>query len=45
MGFVKEEIGWLLDHLKKASKMDRSMDFNPKYIGRTRTSIGGVNKP
>ena len=30
LGFEKEEIEWFVDHLKKASKMDRSLGFNCK---------------
>lgn len=39
MGFEKEEIEWLLDHLQKASKLERSLGFNRKYRGRTRAHL------
>lgn len=39
MGFKKEGIEWLLDHLEKASKMDGCLGFNHKYRKNTRVNL------
>lgn len=36
VGFEKEEIVWILDHLKKAKEMDMFLGFNSKFRGKTR---------
>lgn len=41
VGFEKEEIELLLDHLKKAMKMLRFMGFNRKFRGKSRVCIRG----
>lgn len=39
VGFEKEEIELLLDHLKKAMKMIRFMGFNCKFKGKSRVYV------
>lgn len=39
MGFEKEEIELLLDHLKKAMKLLRFMGLNCKFRGKSRVYV------
>ena len=35
LGFEKEKVGWLLEHLGKATEMVCFLGFNKKYKGKT----------
>lgn len=39
MGFEKEELEWLLVHLKKVMELPRFMGFNSKFRGKTRMHL------
>ena len=39
LGFEKEEVGWLLEHLGKVVELKSFMGFNKKYIGKTRVHL------
>ena len=37
--FEREEMGWLLEHSKKTSGLERHLGFNGKFKGKTRTHL------
>ena len=39
LGFEKEEVGWLIEHLMKAMEMKNHMGFNRKFRGKTRVHL------
>ena len=39
LGFEKEEVGWLIEHLTKANEMKNHMGFNRKFRGKTRVHL------
>ncbi|KAJ9678127.1 hypothetical protein PVL29_022888 [Vitis rotundifolia] len=39
LGFEKEEVGWLIEHLTKAIEMKSYMGFNRKFRGKTRVHL------
>ena len=39
LGFEKEEVGWLMEHLMKTNEMKNHMDFNRKFKGKTRVQL------
>ena len=39
LGFEKEEVGWLIEHLTKAIEMKNFMGFNKKFRGKTRVHL------
>nr|CAN82412.1 hypothetical protein VITISV_039149 [Vitis vinifera] len=39
LGFEKEEVGWLIEHLMKAMEMKNHMGFNRKLRGKTRVHL------
>ena len=39
LGFEKEEVGWLIEHLMKTNEMENHMDFNRKFRGKTRVHL------
>ena len=39
LGFEKEDVGWMIEHLTKAIKMMNFMGFNKKFRGNTRAHL------
>ena len=39
LGFEKEEVGWMIEHLTKAIEMKNFMGFNRKFRGKTRVHL------
>ena len=39
LGFEKEDVGWLIEHLMKAIKMKNFIGFNKKFRGKTRVHL------
>ena len=42
LGFEKEEVGWMIEHLMKAIEMKNFMGFNRKFRGKTRVHLMDV---
>ncbi|KAL6311763.1 hypothetical protein AAG906_022432 [Vitis piasezkii] len=43
LGFEKEEVGWLIEHLTKTIELKSSMGFNRKYRGKSRVHLMEVS--
>ena len=39
LGFEKEDVGWLIEHLMKAIEMKNFVCFNKKFRGKTRVHL------
>ena len=39
LGFEREEVGWLIEHLTKTIKLKSYMDFNRKYKGKSNVHL------
>ena len=45
LGFEKEEVGWLIEHLTKAIELKSYMGFNRKYKGKSCVHLMEVQQP